>query len=129
VSRRRAKRRPAGALEAEVLEVLWQADGALTPAAVQRQLGGALAYTTVMTALVRLQEKGVVDREREGRAYAYRPVLDQDGIAAAQMRELLDSGGDRAAVLASFVGSLSEEDERALVELLRRTRSEDADRG
>jgi predicted transcriptional regulator len=129
VSRRRAKRRPAGALEAEVLEVLWRADRPLTPAAVQRQLGGALAYTTVMTALVRLHEKGVADREREGRAFAYRPVLDQDGIAAARMRELLESVGDRAAVLASFVGSLSDEDERALVELLRGTRSEDADRG
>ena len=112
-----------------MLEVLWTADAPLTPAAVQRQLGGVLAYTTVMTALVRLHEKGVVDRERVGRAYAYRPVLDQDGIAAAQMRELLDSGGDRAAVLASFVGSLSAEDERALVELLRRTRTEDADSG
>jgi predicted transcriptional regulator len=115
------KRRPAGALEGEVLAALWAADEPLTPAAVQAELGGGLAYTTVMTAMVRLHEKGVLERERAGRGYAYRPVLDQPGITAAQMRRLLDSGDDREAVLASFVGSLSDDDERALMELLGRT--------
>lgn len=71
-----------------------------------------------MTALTRLHEKGVVSRERVGRAYAYTAVLDRPGIAAARMRELLESGDDREAVLARFVGSLSNEDERVLNELL-----------
>jgi predicted transcriptional regulator len=83
------------------------------------ELGGELAYTTVMTTLSRLVEKGVVSRERVGRAYAYTAVLDQPGIAAARMRELLESGDDRAAVLAQFVGSLSDEDERVLGQLLK----------
>ena len=122
MTRRRSGRRPAGALEAEVLATLWAADSPLTPAAVQAELGGELAYTTVMTTLTRLLEKGVVSRERIGRAYAYTAVLDQPGIAAARMRELLASGRDREAVLARFVGSLSDDDERVLSELLRGSR-------
>jgi predicted transcriptional regulator len=113
------KRRPAGALEAEIVAALWAAGAPLTPKAVQEELGGKLAYTTVMTALTRLYEKRVVSREKHGRAYAYTAVLDSPGIAAARMRELLESGGDREAVLARFLGTLSDSDERTLVELLR----------
>src|SRR4051794_32546162 len=107
MSPRSRKRRPAGALEAEILATLWASEKSLSPAEVQDELGRALAYTTVMTALTRLHEKGVVSRERVGRAYEYTPVLDQPGIAAERMRQLLESGEDREAVLARFVGSLS----------------------
>jgi predicted transcriptional regulator len=113
------KRRPAGALEAEIVAALWAAGGPLTPKQVQAELGDELAYTTVMTSLTRLYEKGVVSREKHGRAYAYTAVLDSPGIAAARMRELLEAGGDREAVLARFLGTLSDADERTLVELLR----------
>jgi predicted transcriptional regulator len=119
VKRDASARRPSGRLEAEVLAALWAAGRPLTPGEVQRDLDGELAYTTVMTALTRLHEKGAVTRRRNGRAYAYSPVLDQAGIAAARMRELLDGRSDREAVLAQFVGSLSEEDERLLAELIR----------
>lgn len=111
-------RRPAGALEAEILATLWAADEPLTPADVQAEIGGGLAYTTVMTALTRLHDKGTVARARTGRAYSYTPILDQSGVTAARMRELLESGDDREAVLARFVGSLSAEEERLLGELL-----------
>lgn len=113
------ERRPAGALEAEILAALWVAPGPLTPGQVQEELGGDLAYTTVMTALTRLYDKGAVSRERAGRAYAYTPVLDQAGLAAARMRRMLEAGEDREAVLARFVGTLSDEDERVLADLLR----------
>ncbi len=113
-------RRPSGALESEVLAALWAAETPMTPAQVQESLGSDLAYTTVMTILTRLYEKGAATRERTGRAYAYAAVLDQAGIAAAQMRALLDRGEDRATVLARFVDGLSGDDERALAELVRR---------
>ena len=125
MSRSANSRRPAGALEAEIVATLWAAGEPLTPKAVQSQLGGELAYTTVMTALTRLYDKGVVSREKTGRAYAYTAVLDAPGIAAARMRELLESGGDRQAVLARFLGSLSDDDERALIELLRSAPADD----
>lgn len=115
-------RRPAGALETEVLAQLWAADQPMTPAEVQEALGGDLAYTTVMTILRRLHEKGAARRERAGRAFAYAPVLDENGLAAARMRTTLDGGADRRAVLAHFVDGLSLEDERALFALLHRER-------
>jgi predicted transcriptional regulator len=118
-------RRPAGALEAEVLATLWAAATPLTAAQVRDSLGGDLAYTTVMTILTRLHDKAVVERHRSGRAYAYAPVLDQAGIAAAQMRALLDHGADRASVLALFVDGLSGEDERVLTGLIRRAERTD----
>ena len=123
MSPRGKDRRPAGALEAEILATLWAAEQPLTPAEVRRELGSNLAYTTVMTALSRLHEKGVVDRERVGRAYAYSPMLDRAGIAAERMRGLLESGEDREAVLAQFVGALSDEDGRVLAALLRGART------
>ena len=116
------ERRAAGALEAEVLAALWAATGPLTPAEVQQALGADLAYTTVMTTLVRLHDKGVVGRTKSGRAYAYSPKLDDAGIAAARMRELLHGGGDREAILAQFVGTLDAHDERLLEEMLRAAR-------
>jgi predicted transcriptional regulator len=97
----------------------------MTPAQVRDHLGGDLAYTTVMTVLARLAEKGVVTRRRVGRAYAYSAVADEAEVTARQMQRLLDTGDDRAAVLSRFVGVLSTEDERLLVDLLRHT-EEDA---
>ena len=67
----------------------------------------ALAYTTVLTILVRLHDKGLVERERVGRAYAYRPRRSREEQAALRMGELLDTAKDAPVVLARFVASLS----------------------
>jgi predicted transcriptional regulator len=112
-------RRARGTLEHEVVAALAAAGASMTPAQVRDQLGGDLAYTTVMTVLARLAEKGVVTRERVGRAYAYTAVRDEAEVTARQMHRLLDAGDDKAAVLSRFVGVLSDEDERLLVDLLR----------
>src|SRR5436305_283477 len=79
-----------------------------------------VAYTTVMTVLNRLCEQGFAARRRVGRAYAYTAVVDEAEVTARQMRRLLEGGPDRVAVLRRFLGVLSEEDERALVELVER---------
>jgi predicted transcriptional regulator len=113
-------RRAPGELESDVLATLWRADEPLNPGQVRERLDGDLAYTTVMTILTRLYDKGSVHRRRAGRAYAYVPAVDQAEFAAAQMRELLDSGHDREAVLARFVGSLTSDDEKLVAKLLRR---------
>lgn len=99
-------RRAKGALEAEVLAVLWAGEGPLSPEQVRKALPGELAYTTVMTILVRLYEKGVVTRQAGGRGYRYSPVLDQAGLTAKRMQALLDGQADRAGVLSRFVDGL-----------------------
>ena len=113
-------RRQRGGLEHEVIAVLAVDGGAMTPGQVRDALGAGLAYTTVMTVLSRLCDKGQVTRRRSGRAFAYQAVLDEDEITARQMRRLLDARGDRAAVLSRFVGALSADDERLVVDLLQR---------
>ncbi|MFC0040724.1 BlaI/MecI/CopY family transcriptional regulator [Actinomadura rayongensis] len=111
-------RRGKGDLEAEVLAVLSAADAPLTPRDVVERLRRAPAYTTVMTVLVRLHEKGSVRRVRAGRAYAYSFLRDDASRRAAQMRHLLGEEDERARVLARFVDELSPADERLLLRLL-----------
>ena len=118
-------RRPRGTLEQEVVATLATASVPMTPAQVRDHLGGDLAYTTVMTVLARLSEKGLVTRERVGRAYAYTAIRDEAEVTARQMQRLLDAGDDRAAVLSRFVGVLSDDDERLLIDLLRRAEGGD----
>jgi len=114
-------RRAAGVLEAEVMGVLQSADKALNPAEVQERIGGQLAYTTVVTILTRLHAKGLLVRAKAGRAFTYAPVSDEPGLAARRMHQVMDGEPDREAVLARFVDSLSDGDEKLLRELLGRS--------
>ncbi|MFD3450639.1 BlaI/MecI/CopY family transcriptional regulator [Streptomyces sp. NPDC058691] len=113
-----APRRARGELERGVLAALWAADGPLTAGQVREQLPGDLAYTTVLTILVRLHGKGMLVRHREGRGYVYAAARDEASHTAQRMRTLLDAGSDREAVLARFVSDLSQEDEQMLQRLL-----------
>jgi predicted transcriptional regulator len=117
-------RRTRGSLEQTVLEVLAGSDRVLTPAEVRDRLGGDLAYTTVMTVMTRLTEKGLLVRQRSGRGYAYTAITDEAELAARQMQRVLDSHDDRAAVLARFVGALQPGDESVLADLLARVSEE-----
>ncbi|MEV6637288.1 BlaI/MecI/CopY family transcriptional regulator [Actinoplanes sp. NPDC051470] len=111
-------RRAPGALEANVMAALWAAEGPLTAADVQREIGGELAYNTVQTILIRLHEKAVVERRREGRGHVYWPVQDAATAAAHQMRSALTDRTDRQAVLQQFAASLDESDAAVLRALL-----------
>lgn len=100
-----------GPLESEVMDVLWGAETALPVrevlATLNRDRVPQLAYTTVMTVLSRLAERGVVQRERNGRGYAYRAAAGSPAEIA--VRRLLADHGDAA--LASFVDQISADDE------------------
>lgn len=111
-------RRGAGELESDVLASLWAAAGPLTPAQVQAELPGELAYNTVHTVLTRLCDKGLVERCHAGRSTGYRPTMDAAELAAEQMRAALTRGADHGAVLQRFVTSLEPADEAALRALL-----------
>ena len=112
------ERRPMGSLEAAVLEQLWaHPDGAI-PAEIMEDLDADLAYTTVMTVLSRLWEKGLAHRERQGRAYVYRAAVSEAELAAQRMRAALDRVADRPATLSRFISGLSKKDERLVRRLL-----------
>jgi predicted transcriptional regulator len=121
------ERRAFGELEGQVLAALWAADRPLVPAEVLGAVGGDLAYTTVMTILVRLHDKCLIERDKVGRAYAYRPVVAETEVVAGQVRKLLDRGHDRTAVLQGLLDGLSADDEDLLRELLTRATGRRAD--
>lgn len=111
-------RRSIGALEHEVLSQLWIKDEAATPAEVLDALDADLAYTTIMTILTRLWQKGLVRRQRAGRAFAYEPALSEADLTAQRMRASLDSASDQRAALTRFVRELSAREARTLRTLL-----------
>lgn len=113
-----SERRAAGALEAEVMLVLQRAGRSLNATETQSLLAGDLAYTTVVTILSRAYDKDLLTRVKEGRAFRYAPVSDEPGLVARRMHHTMAAEPDHEAVLARFVDSLSDQDERLLRELL-----------
>lgn len=115
-------RRGPGALEAAVLAIVAATPGPVSVAEVVQELPGQPAYTTVMTTLARLHDKGALERIRVGRAYHYSMVAPRsavdDAVTARRMHRLLSDRNDRAGVLARFVAELDPADERLLAELL-----------
>ncbi|MFE9765011.1 BlaI/MecI/CopY family transcriptional regulator [Streptomyces sp. NPDC005808] len=111
-------RRARGELESGVLAALWAVDEPLTARQVLERLSGDLAYTTVLTILSRLHDKGMLVRHPAGRGYAYAPVRDEASDTAVRMHGLLERGSDREAVLTRFVNELSQQDEQLLHRLL-----------
>lgn len=74
--------------ELDVMGVLWE-DGPATVAEVQERMPDVLAYTTVLTILRTLEEKGHVRHEAEGRAYRYYPLVDRKAAGASALRRLV----------------------------------------
>lgn len=90
----------------------------MSPGDVLEAIGVDVAYTTVMTVLTRLWEKGLLTRERRGRAYRYRAAVDEATFTAERMEAVLHGARDRERVLSQFVDSLGEEDVAALRRLV-----------
>ena len=90
------------------MDLVWDQDGWVTPGDVVELIAKQhpLAYTTVMTILVRLWNKDMVERRQQGRAFAYHPVMSRDEWAAQRMHEFLDTAGDRTVALTHFVSTL-----------------------
>lgn len=99
-----------GELETAVMDVLWHATEPVTVREVLDQLTDRdPAYTTVMTVLDRLAKKGVADRERDGRAWRYRPSSTREELTAQALRSTLDGLGEdqRRTALLHFLDDAS----------------------
>lgn len=101
-----------GDLERAVMDVLWDSVPATSDGVTVREVADALAgrelaYTTVMTVLDRLAGKGMVQREREGRAWRYRAAGSREAHIAQLMLDALDLGGSRDAALVRFARSVT----------------------
>src|SRR5918997_3292877 len=80
--------------ELDVMSILWRA-GSGTVSEVRDALQEELAYTSVLSALQTLEEKGYVRHEFEGRAYRYFPLVEAEragGSALARIRDAIFQG-------------------------------------
>ena len=110
-----------GPLEIEVLEVLWESGGWRTPGEVHLVINARreIAYTTAMTALSNLWKKGLLERRKDGRAYAYHPVQSREERAATQMSNALHAVSDRPTALANFLDDLDSDELSQLRRMLK----------
>lgn len=120
-----------GELESRVMSALWDAGSPQTVRAVHTALSGrrALAYTTVMTVLDNLHGKGWVLREREGRAWVYRPARAREEAGAEMLRDVLSSLGDPEGVLMHFARGMDERESEFLRRALEQGRAREAGAG
>lgn len=79
----------------------------------------SIAYTTVMTVMDNLHQKGWVRREVDGRAYRYTAVSTRAAYAAALMNEAWSQSDNPAAALVAFFGMMSPEQREALRDAVR----------
>jgi predicted transcriptional regulator len=111
-----------GALELEILRVLWTRGEPMAPAEVRAAHGGDLGYTTVTTVLARLHQKELVVRNAEVRVSRYEAAMSEADYGARRMLAALDRADDHPATLARFLRSLDRADVRTLRRRLERTR-------
>lgn len=109
--------RERGELESEVMRILWDRDEPLSAREIQSVFTGHVpAYTTLMTALERLQKKGQVVRSGESaRKVRFQAARSGHEHVSLSMMSALKGAGDRQAALLQFAGNLAPED----VEILR----------
>lgn len=98
--------RPLTEQELEIMKVVWDLERATVREVfeVLRQRK-KLAYTTVMTMMGILESKGHLEREREGRAYVYRPVESKSRTVSRLVDDFVDRvfGGSARPLLLSLV--------------------------
>ncbi len=75
--------------ELDVMSILWQL-GPSTVSEVREHLPDELAYTSVLSALQTLEEKGYVGHEVEGRAYRYRAAVEPEEAGRNALGRILD---------------------------------------
>lgn len=90
--------------ELRLMEVLWKSEQATVADVVHALPPPPLAYSTVLTTLRTLEQKGYIEHEEDGRAYVYRPVVARQAAAKSAMEHLLgrffgNSAGDLAVAL------------------------------
>jgi len=111
-----------GSLERDVMALVWRR-GELNVRDACDELGSIVAYTTVMTTMDRLFKKGLLTRQKVGRAFVYRASASRAEIEGAVATELVHSllqrEGEPLPVLSSLVDAVSDRD-RALLDELER---------
>ena len=107
--------------ELDVMSVLWDI-GSATVADVRERIADELAYTTVLTVLRTLEQKGYVGHTEDGRAHRYKPLVKREVAGRTALRRLVEKvfDGSPELLLTQLVSdkNLSDEELRRLRKLL-----------
>lgn len=114
-----------GPLQREIVAIVWMLEEP-TVNDVREHLaseGRELAYTTVLSALQKLEKAGWLTHRAEGRSYRYRVLKSRERERRRSLRRLLRQlfGGDRALLLQHLLadGEVTRPEARALTQLVR----------
>lgn len=111
-----------GDLETDIMELIWEKEEATVRDIHDRlKKGRDIAYTTVMTVMSRLAEKGLLQKHKEGAAYVYRPFYSKSEFTQSTVRKVIREllSDFSAPAIAGFLDSVNEIDEEKLDELER----------
>ena len=106
-----------GPLEAEVMDVVWSArEVTVRDVHEALNLKRRLAYTTVMTTMARLADKGLLDRVEDHPAHRFSARVSREQYASSTVRSVVDWLVEhfRDPAVAYFIDRVGEEDERVL---------------
>ncbi|MCG8586315.1 MAG: BlaI/MecI/CopY family transcriptional regulator [Pirellulales bacterium] len=79
-----------GDLQLRIMQVLWR-EGSATVTDVQQALDGQpLAYTTVATMLRKMEDRGLVGHDQEGRRFIYKPSIAPEDVSQGMVHTLVD---------------------------------------
>lgn len=113
--------------ELRLMEVIWRNERATVAEVVNALAPPRLTYSTVLTTLRTLEQKGHLTHEEEGRAFVYRPSIQRTEAAKSAIRHLLDRffGSSPGALAVTLLDDtrLSDDDLRQIKQILARKRS------
>lgn len=118
-----------GPLEADIMQVVWLRQK-VTVQDVYEAISAdrPIAYNTVMTVMTRLAQKGILKRQKDGRAYLYFPTTSKAEVAKGMLQYIIDKifGGSRTPVFSHLVEdkSLNEEELKYLEKLVQEKKRE-----
>jgi predicted transcriptional regulator len=114
-----------GDAELEVLSVLWDSGPCTVRQVLEhlREAGRRVAYTTVLTFLTRMEQKGVVESDKTGIAYVYRASVTRDRYRRSRLKSLMGQlyGGEAAPLVLQLMKTqrFSKEEIAALRKLIK----------
>jgi predicted transcriptional regulator len=117
-----------GELEAAIMDQVWAAGRPVLVREIRDGLRPVRepAYNTVLTVVEILYRKGWLARDRDGRAYRYRPTASREDYTAGLMREVFDTSTDRLATLRLFMERIDPAEAEELRALLDEARGDGA---
>lgn len=115
-----------GDLESDIMEIIWHSPAPISVRDVTEKLQHKrkIAYTTVMTVMGRLVEKGLLKRKNLGRSYLYQPAYSKDKFLTRVSRQIIKNlitsfGNAAVAHFAQEVEKLTPDKRKKLAKLLK----------